>query len=61
AGLAPLAHKYISRFVGVGGGLRMRIEPINLQLQLDQAVALQPTSLTKRGDTFTHFLVSIGF
>lgn len=46
---------------GVGGGLRMKIEPINLNFQLDQGVALQKTFATKRGDTFAHFLVNIGF
>jgi len=39
----------------------MKIEPINLNLQLDQGVALQKTFATKRGDTFAHFLVNIGF
>jgi hypothetical protein len=39
----------------------MKIEPSNLMLSFDQAVALQNTSATKRGDTFAHFMVNIGF
>ncbi|MDP1949359.1 MAG: ShlB/FhaC/HecB family hemolysin secretion/activation protein [Nitrospirota bacterium] len=58
---APAGQQDISRLEGAGGGLRMRIEPINLNLQLDHAMALQTTGTTKRGDTFTHFMVSVGF
>lgn len=46
---------------GAGGGFRMKIEPINLNLQFDQGVALHDGTATKKGDTFAHFLVSIGF
>jgi hypothetical protein len=46
---------------GVGGGVRLRVEPINLMLQLDFAEARQTTPVTKKGDTFTHFMVSLGF
>jgi hemolysin activation/secretion protein len=46
---------------GAGGGLRMKVEPINLNLQFDQGVALHDGTATKKGDTFAHFLVSIGF
>jgi len=58
---APPGQTDIFRLEGVGAGFRMRIEPINLNLQFDQAVALQTATATKRGDTFAHFLVSIGF
>ncbi len=58
---APPGQADILRLEGVGAGLRMKVEPINLTLQFDQAVALQDTTATKRGDTFAHFLVSIGF
>jgi hemolysin activation/secretion protein len=58
---APPGQADIIRLEGVGAGFRMRIEPINLNLQFDEAIALQDTSATKRGDTFAHFLVSVGF
>ncbi|MBX9658648.1 MAG: BamA/TamA family outer membrane protein [Nitrospiraceae bacterium] len=58
---APIGQQDISRLEGAGAGLRMKIDPINLSLQFDHAVALQPTGTTKRGDMFSHFLVSIGF
>ena len=58
---APPGQADILRLEGVGAGLRMKVEPLNLILQFDQAVALQDTTATKRGDTFAHFLVSIGF
>ena len=58
---APAGQEDLSRLEGVGGGLRMRIEPINLTLSFDQAVALQDSGVTKKGDTFAHFMVSIGF
>jgi hemolysin activation/secretion protein len=51
----------IFRLEGVGGGVRMRVEPINLLFQLDFAQAQQTTPVTKKGDTFTHFMVSLGF
>jgi len=58
---APRGQADILRLEGAGGGIRMKIEPINLMLSFDQAVALQNTSATKRGDTFAHFMVNIGF
>jgi hemolysin activation/secretion protein len=58
---APQGQADILRLEGAGGGIRMKIEPINLMLSFDQAVALQNTSATKRGDTFAHFMVNIGF
>jgi hemolysin activation/secretion protein len=58
---APPGQADISRLEGAGGGIRMKVEPINLTLSFDQAVALQDTAATKRGDTFAHFMVSIGF
>jgi len=58
---APAGQEDLSRLEGVGGGLRMRIEPINLTLSFDQAVALRDAGVTKKGDTFAHFMVSIGF
>lgn len=58
---APPGQADILRLEGAGGGIRMKVEPINLTLSFDQAVALQSTSATKRGDTFAHFMVSIGF
>jgi hypothetical protein len=58
---APAGQQDIFRLEGVGGGLRAKVEPINLTFQFDQAVALQTTPATKRGDTFAHFLLSIGF
>jgi hypothetical protein len=45
----------------VGAGLRLKVEPINLTFAFDQAVALQDAASTKKGDTFAHFLLSIGF
>ena len=58
---APPGQADIQRLEGVGGGLRLKVEPINLNFLFDQGVALQSTGATKRGDTFAHFLVSIGF
>lgn len=58
---APAGQAGVQHLEGVGAGIRMKIEPINLTLQLDEGVALQPTAATKRGDTYAHFLVSIGF
>jgi hemolysin activation/secretion protein len=58
---APAGQADIGRLEGAGGGFRMKVEPINLTLAFDQAVALQDTATTKRGDTFAHFMVSIGF
>jgi hemolysin activation/secretion protein len=58
---APSGQADSLRLAGAGGGFRMRIEPINLMLSFDQAVALQDTGITKKGDTFAHFLISIGF
>jgi hemolysin activation/secretion protein len=58
---APPGQQDVFRLEGVGAGLRMKIEPTNLMFSFDQAVALQTTGATKRGDTFAHFLVSIGF
>ena len=58
---APAGQEDISRLEGAGAGLRMRIEPMNLTLSFDQAVALQDSGVTKKGNTFAHFMVSIGF
>lgn len=58
---APPGQADILRLEGAGGGIRMKVEPINLMFQFDQAVALQTASATKKGDTFAHFLVSLGF
>lgn len=58
---APPGQQDLNRLEGIGGGMRMKIEPINLTLQLDEGVALQKTAATKYGDTFAHFLISIGF
>ncbi len=58
---APSGQADSLRLAGTGGGFRMRIEPINLMLSFDQAVALRDTGITKKGDTFAHFLISIGF
>ena len=46
---------------GVGGGLRAALAPFNLKLHLDQGFALRDASITKKGDTFVHFAVEIGF
>jgi hemolysin activation/secretion protein len=58
---APPGQLSYYRLEGVGGGLRVKVEPINLTFQFDQAVALQTTPATKRGDTFAHFSLVIGF
>jgi hemolysin activation/secretion protein len=58
---APAGQTDVFRLEGVGGGLRLKVEPINLTVSFDQAVALQDAASTKKGDTFAHFLVSIGF
>lgn len=43
---------------GAGLGLRLGLSEI-IQLQLDQAWAMRDGSVSKRGDTFTHFLVTL--
>jgi hemolysin activation/secretion protein len=58
---APAGQTDLFRLEGVGAGLRLRVEPINLTLSFDQAVALQDAADTKKGDTFAHFLLSVGF
>ncbi len=58
---APAGQQDMFLLEGVGGGFRMKIEPINLNLQFDQGVALQTTGVTARGNTFAHFLINIGF
>jgi hemolysin activation/secretion protein len=58
---APLGQTDVFRLEGVGGGLRLKFEPINLAVSFDQAVALQDAAGTRKGDTFAHFLVNIGF
>ena len=58
---APAGQQDIFRLEGAGAGFRMKIEPINLTLSFDQAVALQDSGVTKKGNTFAHFMVSIGF
>ncbi|MCP9443007.1 MAG: hypothetical protein NNA20_10455 [Nitrospira sp.] len=58
---APVGQTDVFRLEGVGGGLRLRVEPINLTLSFDQAVALQDAADTRKGDTFAHFLLSVGF
>lgn len=58
---APPGVADIHRLEGVGGGVRIKVDPMNLTFHLDYALALQTTAVTKKDDTFTHFLVSIGF
>lgn len=58
---APTGQTDLFRLEGVGAGLRLRVEPINLTLSFDQAVALHDAADTKKGDTFAHFLLSVGF
>jgi len=46
---------------GVGGGVRAALAPFNLKVHLDQGFALRDSTVTKKGDTFVHFAVEIGF
>jgi hemolysin activation/secretion protein len=46
---------------GVGGGIRALLSPFNLKLHLDQGFALRNAVVTKKGDSFVHFAVEIGF
>ncbi len=57
----PTGQQDLFRLEGAGGGIRVKVEPINLTLQFDQAVAMQSTAATKKGDTFAHFMVTLGF
>jgi hemolysin activation/secretion protein len=49
------------RLEGVGGGIRAQLVPYNLNFQLDQGLALSDATVTREGDTFVHFLVSIAY
>lgn len=58
---APAGQEDVHRLEGVGGGVRISIKPINLNFLLDFAQAQQTTPVTKKGDTFTHFMLSLSF
>jgi hemolysin activation/secretion protein len=58
---APPGQRNQFRLEGVGGGVRAQLVPYNLNFQLDQGVALHDATVTKRGDTFVHFLLSIAY
>jgi hemolysin activation/secretion protein len=58
---APAGLEDVHRLEGVGGGVRISVKPINLSFLLDFAQAQQTTPVTKKGDTFTHFMLSLGF
>lgn len=49
------------RLEGVGAGLRVKLPKDVGDLRIDQAWALQNGTVTKRGDSFVHFLVSVGY
>jgi hemolysin activation/secretion protein len=49
------------RLEGVGGGFRARLVPYNLTVHFDQGLALRDATVTKRGDTFAHFMVTFAY
>ncbi|MEW6248597.1 MAG: POTRA domain-containing protein [Nitrospirota bacterium] len=58
---APIGQKDQFRLEGIGGGVRAQLVPYNLQLQVDQGFALQDATVTRAGDTFVHFMVSLAY
>ncbi len=49
------------RLEGTGVGLRMKLPKDVGELKVDQGWALKETPTTRRGDTFVHFSVGVGF
>ena len=49
------------RLEGVGAGLRIKLPKDAGDLRIDQGWALQNSNATKRGDSFVHFLVTVGY
>lgn len=58
---APAGQKDQFRLEGVGWGLRAQLVPYNLQLHLDQGFARKDATVTRAGDTFVHFVVSLAY
>jgi hemolysin activation/secretion protein len=46
---------------GVGGGVRARLDPLNLNIRIDEGFALRNATLTQKGDTFLHFMLEMAF
>ena len=58
---APAGQTDQFRLQGVGGGIRAELVPYNLSFRLDQGLALDDATATRRGDTFVHFAVSLAY
>lgn len=58
---APAGQHNQFRLEGVGGGIRAELVPYNLSFRLDQGLALDNATATRRGDTFVHFAISITY
>jgi hemolysin activation/secretion protein len=49
------------RLEGVGWGLRVTMPKKVGEVRIDQGYALQNLNVTKAGDSFVHFVVTVGF
>jgi hemolysin activation/secretion protein len=56
---APAGQRDRFRLEGVGWGLRVRMPKDIGTVRIDQGFALQDATVTRRGDTFVHFLVNV--